>query len=89
MKKLIILTALILTPLTMMSQNNTPSIVNDVTVLSQIDTNTTVVSNIRNHTYFASQKEAIKLNHKKSLQITSIKAFRKAAHIKSRDTNRC
>jgi len=90
MKKLIILTALILSPLAMMSQESNETIVNDVNVLIQLDTTSIVSSSsIRNHTYFAARKDAIKLNHKKSIKLTSIKAFRKAAHIKSKNTDRC
>jgi len=85
MKNLTILVVLILSPLTMISQNN-QEVINDDTILK---TSTELVSNIRNHTYFAAQKEAVKLSHKKSIQLISIKAFRKAAHIKSKDTNRC
>ena len=90
MKQVVIFLILILAPLAASSQNNETIATNKSVIIKIETTNSTAsVSNKRNHTYFAAQKEAVELNYKKSLDLISIKSFRKTTQLRSKDRRRC
>jgi hypothetical protein len=90
MKKLVILICIIGMPFAAASQTQVDVIVENATSIIKTNSFTTTdASNKRNHTYFTAKAEVIKLNHKKSLDLISIKAFRKASQLRSKETIRC
>jgi hypothetical protein len=85
MKLLFITTGLLVTSL-ISSQNNR---LHNIDVHSGIIINVEPEQKIAKATYFVAKEDVIKINYKKSRDITSIRAFRKATQLRSKKSNKC
>ena len=88
MKKVLILLLLIALPLISVGQNTTSEKVVNETAISTIKKD---VTEVKEKTALRPETKAkvIDLNYKKSLDITSIKAFRKSLQIKVKTVKMC
>ena len=85
MKLLFITTGLLVTSL-MSSQNNYLS---NIAADTNININVEPEQTIAKTTYYVAKEDVIKINYKKSRDLTSIRAFRKATQLRSKKSNRC
>jgi hypothetical protein len=70
----------------MSSQNNYLS---NIAADTNININVEPEQTIAKTTYYVAKEDVIKINYKKSRDLTSIRAFRKATQLRSKKSNRC
>ena len=91
MKKVLILLVLISLPLISMGQNNSSIIIEEPTTTVEISINKENTSKLEEKTVLKSETKAqiLDLNYKKSIELISIKAYKKSLQIKVKTIKEC
>jgi hypothetical protein len=89
MKTFVILLSLVILPFTSVSQTENTFEKEIISSIIKVKQSNITYSNKRNHTYFTSKTEILKLNYKKSFDLISIKAYRKATQLRSKQLRVC
>jgi len=90
MKKLVLLLALVSLPIITMAQENDTTVSTEISIDKEVKETVeskSIKQEAKSHSFF--KAKVMKLNHKKSNEIISIKAYRKSLQIKVKTVKLC